>query len=413
MKVLIVGAGGREHALASKINQSPIVDKVYAIPGNDAMVNIAEVHGEIAESDHQAILHFAHHNAIDWVIIGPEQPLIDGLADLLRNANIKVFGPGQDAAQIEGSKLFAKQLMDKYRIPTAEYKEVSSRNEALQYVETCDLPIVIKKDGLAAGKGVIIAFTREDALEGVKTIYQEEKGKVVFESYLEGEEFSLMTFVNGDYAVPFDCIAQDHKRAFDNDQGPNTGGMGAYCPVPHIDASVLEQTNKEIAQPIAKAMAQEGHDFFGLLYIGAILTKDGPKVIEFNARFGDPEAQVLLTRLESDLMQLIIDLENCKPIHFNWKDEAVVGVMLASKGYPGTYEKGHEISGFNLDSHYYVSGLKKEGQCFVNSGGRVILAIGEGPTVEKAQANAYEHARQIKSDNLFYRNDIGNKAITK
>ncbi|MDU5139661.1 phosphoribosylamine--glycine ligase, partial [Staphylococcus sp.] len=231
MKVLIVGAGGREHALASKINQSPIVDKVYAIPGNDAMVNIAEVHSEIAESDHQAILHFAQHNAIDWVIIGPEQPLIDGLADLLRNANIKVFGPGQDAAQIEGSKLFAKQLMDKYRIPTAEYKEVSSRNEALQYVETCDLPIVIKKDGLAAGKGVIIAFTREDALEGVKKIYQEEKGKVVFESYLEGEEFSLMTFVNGDYAVPFDCIAQDHKRAFDNDQGPNTGGMGAYCPV--------------------------------------------------------------------------------------------------------------------------------------------------------------------------------------
>ena len=177
MKVLIVGAGGREHALASKINQSPIVDKVYAIPGNDAMVNIAEVHSEIAESDHQAILHFAQHNAIDWVIIGPEQPLIDGLADLLRNANIKVFGPGQDAAQIEGSKLFAKQLMDKYRIPTAEYKEVSSRNEALQYVETCDLPIVIKKDGLAAGKGVIIAFTREDALEGVKNLSRRKKGK--------------------------------------------------------------------------------------------------------------------------------------------------------------------------------------------------------------------------------------------
>ena len=189
-----------------------------------------------------------------------------------------MFGPGQDAAQIEGSKLFAKQLMDKYRIPTAEYKEVSSRNEALQYVETCDLPIVIKKDGLAAGKGVIIAFTRRRIRRGQK-IYQEEKGKVVFESYLEGEEFSLMTFVNGDYAVPFDCIAQDHKRAFDNDQGPNTGGMGAYCPVPHIDASVLEQTNKEIAQPIAKTMAQEGHDFFGLLYIGAILTKMDLKLL--------------------------------------------------------------------------------------------------------------------------------------
>ncbi|MEQ6029385.1 phosphoribosylamine--glycine ligase [Staphylococcus saccharolyticus] len=411
MKVLVVGAGGREHALASKLNQSTIIDQVFVIPGNEAMRNVAEVHDEIAESDHHGILKFAKQNDIDWVVIGPEQPLIDGLADILRKEQIKVLGPGKDAAQIEGSKLFAKQLMEKYHIPTAEYREVSNRSAAIKYVESCELPVVIKKDGLAAGKGVIIAKSREEAIEGVKAVYPNEEGKVVFERFLEGEEFSLMTFVNGDYAVPFDCIAQDHKCAYDNDEGPNTGGMGAYCPVPHIGKAVLRQTNEQIVQPIAKAMVQEGHEFFGLLYIGAILTKEGPKVIEFNARFGDPEAQVLLTRLDSDLMEHIIALDEQNSIHFEWKDEAVVGVMLASKGYPGNYSKGHEVSGFKLESSYFVSGLKKDGEHFVNSGGRVILAIGEGTTVKEAQKVAYENAQRIKSDNLFYRNDIGDKAI--
>lgn len=411
MKVLVIGAGGREHALASKINQSSLVEKVYAIPGNEAMVKVAEIHNEIAESNHQEIINFAKNKNIDWVIIGPEQPLIDGLGDLLRQQGVKVFGPGQDVAQIEGSKLFAKQLMEKYDIPTADYREVSNQSDALKYVETCELPVVIKKDGLAAGKGVIIAKTRDEAIEGVKAVYPEEQGRVVFESFLEGEEFSLMTFVNGDYAVPFDCIAQDHKRAYDNDEGPNTGGMGAYCPVPHISENVLRQTNERIAQPIAQAMSKEGHHFFGLLYIGAILTKGGPKVIEFNARFGDPEAQVILTRLDSDLMQHIIDLEEREPIDFKWKEEAVVGVMLASKGYPGAYDKGYKVSGFDLDSHYFVSGLKKDGDHFVNAGGRVILAIGEGATVKDAQVAAYNNVDKIESDNLFYRKDIGNKAI--
>lgn len=411
MKVLVIGAGGREHALASKINQSSLVEKVYAIPGNEAMVKVAEIHNEIAESNHQEIINFAKNKNIDWVIIGPEQPLIDGLGDLLRQQGVKVFGPGQDVAQIEGSKLFAKQLMEKYDIPTADYREVSNQSDALKYVETCELPVVIKKDGLADGKGVIIAKTRDEAIEGVKAVYPEEQGRVVFESFLEGEEFSLMTFVNGDYAVPFDCIAQDHKRAYDNDEGPNTGGMGAYCPVPHISENVLRQTNERIAQPIAQAMSKEGHHFFGLLYIGAILTKEGPKVIEFNARFGDPEAQVILTRLDSDLMQHIIDLEEREPIDFKWKEEAVVGVMLASKGYPGAYDKGYKVSGFDLDSHYFVSGLKKDGDHFVNAGGRVILAIGEGATVKDAQVAAYNNVDKIESDNLFYRKDIGNKAI--
>lgn len=412
MNVLVIGAGGREHALAYKLNQSDSVKQVYVIPGNEAMSPVAEVHTEIAETDHQAILEFAKNQNIDWVVIGPEQPLIDGLADILRKHGFKVFGPNKQAAQIEGSKLFAKKLMEKYDIPTADYKEVDCKKNALTYIENCELPIVIKKDGLAAGKGVFIADTIEAARSAIEVMYgDEEEGTVVFESFLEGEEFSLMTFVNGNLAVPFDCIAQDHKRAYDNDEGPNTGGMGAYCPVPHINDDVLKITNETIAQPIAKAMFNEGYHFFGVLYIGAILTKDGPKVIEFNARFGDPEAQVLLSRMESDLMQHIIDLDEGKEIHFKWKDETIVGVMLASKGYPDTYEKGHEVSGFDLNENYFISGLRKQGDTFVTSGGRVILAVGKGNNVAEAQRDAYDKVSHIRSDHLFYRHDIANKAL--
>ncbi|MBA8761291.1 phosphoribosylamine--glycine ligase [Staphylococcus coagulans] len=413
MHVLVVGGGGREHALAHKLNQSQLVSKVFAIPGNVAMNHVAEVHSEIAETEYDRIVEFAKDHQVEWVIIGPEQPLTGGLADLLRAENVKVFGPNQDAAQIEGSKSFAKRLMEKYDIPTADYREINDKEEALAYIETCELPVVLKKDGLAAGKGVIIAETREQAQEAVDILYPEKESKVVFEQFLEGEEFSLMTFVNGDYAVPFDTIAQDHKRAFDQDQGPNTGGMGAYCPVPHISDQVLKEANEKIAQPIAQAMQAEGYDFFGLLYIGAILTNEGPKVIEFNARFGDPEAQVLLTRLESDLMSHIIALDENQPIEMKWKENAVVGVMLASKGYPGNYDKGLAVAGFENDlDHYFVSGLKYENNQYVTSGGRVILAIGEGTTIESAQEQAYQRVAQIESDALFYRNDIANKALS-
>ena len=411
MNVLVIGAGGREHALVSKLHQSPLIEKLYAIPGNDAMTHLAEIHTEIAEADHDTIIQFVQQHHIEWVIIGPEQPLIDGLSNKLRDNHIKVFGPNKEAAQIEGSKSFAKHLMEKYNIPTAEYEEIDNKTAALDYVNECELPIVVKKDGLAAGKGVIIANTREEAIEAVETLYSQEDEKVVFEQFLEGEEFSLMTFINGDYAVPFDCIAQDHKRAYDNDEGPNTGGMGAYCPVPHISNDVLERTNKDIAQPIARALKEEGYDYFGLLYIGAILTKEGPKVIEFNARFGDPEAQVLLSRLESDLMAQIVALDRKEPIRFQWIDDYVVGVMLASKGYPGSYEKGAEVSGFEVNNHYFVSGLKKENDTFLTSGGRVVLAIGKGKTIQQAQKDAYGNVEKIKSDQLFYRKDIGNKAL--
>lgn len=411
MNVLVIGAGGREHALVSKLHQSPLIEKLYAIPGNDAMTHLAEIHTEIAETDHKAILQFVHQHHIEWVIIGPEQPLIDGLSNKLRDNHVKVFGPNKEAAQIEGSKSFAKRVMEKYDIPTADYKEIDNKTEALNYVNDCELPIVVKKDGLAAGKGVIIANTRDEAIEAVEVLYPQEDGKVVFEQFLEGEEFSLMTFINGDYAVPFDCIAQDHKRAYDNDEGPNTGGMGAYCPVPHISNDVLERTNKDIAQPIARALKEEGYDYFGLLYIGAILTKEGPKVIEFNARFGDPEAQVLLSRLESDLMAQIVALDRKEPIRFQWINDYVVGVMLASKGYPGSYDKGAEVSGFELNNHYFVSGLKKENDTFLTSGGRVVLSIGKGKTIQQAQKDAYGNVEKIKSDQLFYRKDIGNKAL--
>ncbi|WP_392449925.1 phosphoribosylamine--glycine ligase [Staphylococcus massiliensis] len=412
MKVLVIGAGGREHALSYKLNDSELVDTVYAIPGSEAMNNVATSISDIKEDDHEGILNFVKDHEVEWVVIGPEQPLTEGLADTLREAGIKVFGPNKAAAQIEGSKSFAKRIMEKYDIPTADYKEIDNKADAMAYVRDCDVPVVLKKDGLAAGKGVIIANTRDEAVEAVEAMYQErEDSKVVFEAFLEGEEFSLMTFVNGDYAVPFSCIAQDHKCAFDNDEGPNTGGMGAYCPVPHIKDEVLRETNDKIAQPIAKAMQAEGYDYFGLLYIGAILTAEGPKVIEFNARFGDPEAQVLLKRMDSDLMQHILDLEAKAPIDMEWKDASVVGVMLASKGYPGAYEKGVKVSGFEDNSDFFVSGLKKDGDDYVTSGGRVILALGEGSDIKEAKAKAYDNVEKIKSDGLFYRKDISDKAL--
>ncbi len=412
MKILVIGSGGREHAIVQKVSQSPHVTHIDVIPGNDAMVELATTHPTIAESDQKTIVEFARQGQIDWVIIGPEQPLIDGLADRLTEAGIDVFGPKQAAAQIEGSKSFAKQLMEKYQIPTAAYREIETKTEALEYVETCELPVVLKKDGLAAGKGVIIAKTRQEALEAVDTLYPQEREKVVFEAFLEGEEFSVMTFVNGNYAVPFETIAQDHKRAFDNDQGPNTGGMGAYCPVPHISQEVLKQVNDRIAQPIAQALENEGYPYFGILYIGAILTDEGPKVIEFNARLGDPEAQVLLRRLESDLMEHILELKAKQPISQKWKAEAVVGVMLASKGYPGTYQKGYEVTGFeDALEHYIVSGLKRDGDVFKTSGGRVILALGEGATIKEAQQAAYQRISKINSEGLFYRKDIADKAL--
>ncbi|UTH14512.1 phosphoribosylamine--glycine ligase [Macrococcus equipercicus] len=410
MKVLVIGSGGREHALAHKVSQSVHVEEVFVIPGNDAMTNVATVVTAIAETDHEKIADFAVAEAIDWVIIGPEQPLTAGLADVLKERGIKVFGPNKKAAQMEGSKSFAKQMMKHYNIPTAAYEMISTKEAALAYIQEHSGPVVLKQDGLAAGKGVIVAMTEQEAVAAVHEFYKDGDTEVVFEEYLQGEEFSLMVFVNDDFIIPLDCVAQDHKRAFDGDTGPNTGGMGAYCPVAHIKEQTMKETNERISYPIARAMKEEGLHYFGLLYIGAIITEEGPKVIEFNARFGDPECQVLLTRLETDLMDIIFALEAKQDITLTWSADTVVGVVLAAKGYPAAYDKGIKVEGYNGELDYYVSGLKYE-DGWKTAGGRVMLAVGSGGTVKDAVEASYQNAAKIKSDGLFYRTDIAHRAL--
>ncbi|TDM27196.1 phosphoribosylamine--glycine ligase [Macrococcoides caseolyticum] len=410
MNILVIGSGGREHALARKLAQSPRVTEVFAIKGNDAMAREATI-VDIAEDDHDAIVQFAQDNTIELVVVGPEQPLIDGLSDRLDEAGIKVFGPNKKAAQMEGSKDFAKALMKRYDIPTASYETIDNKADALEYLDERGTPIVIKYDGLAAGKGVVVAMDRDTAVDAINDFYAEAGAKVVFEEYLEGEEYSLMVLVNDDFCIPFDTIAQDHKRAFDHDEGPNTGGMGAYCPVNHISDDVLKTTYDTIVYPTVRAMHEEGLNYFGVLYVGAILTADGPKVIEFNARFGDPEAQVLLRRLETDLVELIEAAYHKTELDLVWRNKSICGVVLASNGYPGSYAKGAVVEGYDYQDDYIVSALKRVDGTWVTSGGRVMLAFGEGDNLQQAQQAAYENVNKIKSDGLFYRTDIGNKGL--
>lgn len=410
MNILVIGSGGREHALARKLAQSPRVTEVFVIKGNDAMAREATI-VDIAEDDHDAIVQFAQDNAIELVVVGPEQPLIDGLSDRLDEAGIKVFGPNKKAAQMEGSKDFAKALMKRYDIPTASYETIDNKADALEYLDEKGTPIVIKYDGLAAGKGVVVAMDRDMAVDAINDFYAEAGAKVVFEEYLEGEEYSLMVLVNDDFCIPFDTIAQDHKRAFDHDEGPNTGGMGAYCPVNHISDDVLKTTYDTIVYPTVRAMHEEGLNYFGVLYVGAILTAEGPKVIEFNARFGDPEAQVLLRRLETDLVALIEAAYHKTELDLVWRNKSICGVVLASNGYPGNYAKGAVVEGYDYQDDYIVSALKRVDDTWVTSGGRVMLAFGEGDNLQQAQQAAYENVKKIKSDGLFYRTDIGNKGL--
>ncbi|PKF46242.1 phosphoribosylamine--glycine ligase [Macrococcoides caseolyticum] len=410
MNILVIGSGGREHALARKLAQSPRVTEVFVIKGNDAMAREATI-VDIAEDDHDAIVQFAQDNTIELVVVGPEQPLIDGLSDRLDEAGIKVFGPNKKAAQMEGSKDFAKALMKRYDIPTASYETIDNKADALEYLDEKGTPIVIKYDGLAAGKGVVVAMDRDTAVDAINDFYAEAGAKVVFEEYLEGEEYSLMVLVNDDFCIPFDTIAQDHKRAFDHDEGPNTGGMGAYCPVNHISDDVLKTTYDTIVYPTVRAMHEEGLNYFGVLYVGAILTAEGPKVIEFNARFGDPEAQVLLRRLETDLVELIEAAYHKTELDLVWRNKSICGVVLASNGYPGNYAKGAVVEGYDYQDDYIVSALKRVDDTWVTSGGRVMLAFGEGDNLQQAQQAAYENVKKIKSDGLFYRTDIGNKGL--
>ncbi|MGN7176952.1 phosphoribosylamine--glycine ligase [Paenibacillus sp. FSL R5-0490] len=417
MKVLVIGRGGREHAICWKMNQSPSVEQVFAAPGNPGMEDSA-VLAAIQENDQEKLVQFAQENEIDLTVIGPEVPLLEGLADRFEEAGLKVFGPKKAAAEIEGSKSFAKELMKKYAIPTAEYGVFSNYEEAKAYIEAKGAPIVLKADGLAAGKGVIVAMTMQEALSGIEELLLNEKfgqasSTVVIEEFLEGEEFSLMAFVNGETVVPLE-IAQDHKRAFDGDLGPNTGGMGAYSPVPHIGEETIAKAVEQVLYPAAKAMVQEGRSFTGILYAGLIKTAAGPKVIEFNARFGDPETQVILPRMNSDLAEVMLAVLNGEQPEIEWSEEAIVGVVAASKGYPEAYEKGAVLHGLDAlkDVFVFHAGTDRNSSGeYVTNGGRVLLAGARASTLKDAQQKVYSELENLQCEGVFCRKDIADKAI--
>ena len=417
MNVLVIGRGGREHAICTKVSESDKVETVFVAPGNVGMTDVAE-RIAIKETEVAKLVDFAQTQKIDLTIVGPEVPLLLGVVDQFQAAGLKVFGPNQRAAEIEGSKSFAKDLMKKYHIPTGEYQTFSDYEAAKAYIEEKGAPIVIKADGLAAGKGVTVAMNMEDALASIKDMLVGEKfgsasATVVIEEFLAGEEFSLMSFVNGETVIPLE-IAQDHKRAFDGDKGPNTGGMGAYSPVPHIDQKIVQTAIETIVKPTAKAMMEEGRTFTGILYAGLIVTDKGPKVIEFNARLGDPETQVILPRMKSDLVEVILSVLNGETPTIEWYEEDMIGVVIASKGYPDAYEKGAVIQGLDRmeDVSIFHAGtnLNADG-AFTTDGGRVLLVAAKSKTLKNAQDKVYKELEKLESDGVFYRKDIGFKAI--
>jgi phosphoribosylamine---glycine ligase len=419
MNVLIIGRGGREHAICRKVSESLTVEKVYAAPGNVGMVDVAKLIS-IEESEHEQLIQFAKDNGVGLTIIGPEVPLLEGLADKFEAAGLAVFGPRAAAAEIEGSKSFAKEIMKKYQIPTADYAVFTNYEEARNYVEEKGAPIVIKADGLAAGKGVTVALTKEEALASLQEMLIDAKfgaasAQVVIEEFLAGEEFSLMALVNGEVVVPLE-IAQDHKRAYDGDLGPNTGGMGAYSPVPQIGADTVQIAVETVLIPAAKAMVQEGRSFCGVLYAGLIKTPDGPKVIEFNARFGDPETQVVLPRLNSDLVQVVLELLNGGSPTLEWDDQVMIGTVVAAKGYPEAYEKGTVLTGLaDVNPQevftFHAGTAKNEAGEIVTAGGRVLLVGAKAESLVEAQEKVYRELAKLTCDGVFYRKDIGAKAI--
>ncbi|GAB6467314.1 MULTISPECIES: phosphoribosylamine--glycine ligase [Bacillus] len=416
MNVLVIGRGGREHALAWKFAQSEKVEKVYVAPGNEGMRDVATPI-DIDENDFDALVLFAKENHVELTFVGPEIPLMNGIVDRFKEEGLRVFGPNKAAAVIEGSKAFTKELMKKYNIPTAAYETFTDYEEAVQYIEKVGAPIVIKADGLAAGKGVTVAMTLEEALQAAKEMLQDVKfgeasKKVVIEEFLDGQEFSLMAFVNGTTVHPM-VIAQDHKRAFDGDKGPNTGGMGAYSPVPQISESAVQEAIETVLHPTAKAMIQENRSFTGILYAGLILTKDGPKVIEFNARFGDPETEVVLPRLENDLVDVCNAVLDESELTLQWSEESVIGVVLASKGYPEAYKKGDIIKGLDAlqDVIVFHAGTAMKHGDFVTNGGRVLFVACKANSLQEAKDTVYKEIGKIESDGLFYRSDIGYRAI--
>ncbi len=420
MKVLVVGSGGREHAIVKSVAKSSRVTKIYAAPGNAGIAELAEC-VDISVMEFEKMAEFAKKEAIDLTIVGPDDPLVGGIVDVFEEKGLRVFGPRKNAAILEGSKAFSKDLMKKYGIPTASYETFDDAKRAVEYLQTTEYPIVLKADGLALGKGVLICNTKEEAMDGVKTIMMDKQfgsagNRMVVEEFLTGREVSVLCFCDGTNILPM-TSAQDHKRAKDGDQGLNTGGMGTFSPSPFYTKEVAQFCEKEVFKPSMAAMKKEGRDFVGIMFVGLILTERGPKVLEYNARFGDPETQVVLPRMKNDIIDV---MEACidgtlDKINLEFEDNAAVCVVLASEGYPEKYEKGKVITGFeNFEGKddYYVfhAGTKKTEEGIITNGGRVLGVTAKGATLKEARANAYEATKWIEFSNKYMRNDIG-KAI--
>ena len=419
MKLFVVGSGGREHAIAKKLLESPQVEQVFVAPGNDGMTLDGLDLVDIGISEHSKLIDFAKENDIAWTFIGPDDALATGIVDDFNAAGLKAFGPTKNAAELEWSKDFAKEIMVKYGVPTAAYATFSDFEQAKAYIEEQGAPIVVKADGLALGKGVVVAETVDQAVDAAREMLLDNKfgdsgARVVIEEFLDGEEFSLFAFVNGDtfYIMP---TAQDHKRAYDGDKGPNTGGMGAYAPVPHLSEALINQSIETIVKPVLKGMIAEGRPYLGILYAGLIVTAEGPKVIEFNARFGDPETQIILPRLTSDLAQNISDILDQKPTQVTWTDQGVtLGVVVASKGYPLDYEKGvvlPEKTEDDIITYYAGAKFDEKSRALLSNGGRVYMLVTTADSVKEAQEKIYAQLKNQETEGLFYRNDIGSKAI--
>ena len=417
MKIMVVGGGGREHAIIKALKKSPKAEKIYALPGNGGIAADAECVA-IGAKDIDKIVEFAKANAIDFAVVAPDDPLVLGAVDALEEIGIPCFGPRKNAAIIEGSKVFSKNLMKKYGIPTATYEVFDNAKDAEEYLKTAPIPTVIKADGLALGKGVIIAMTREEALEAVSSIMEdkifgESGSKIVVEEFLTGPEVSVLSFTDGKVVIPM-ISSMDHKRAGDNDTGLNTGGMGTVAPNPYYTADIAKECMEKIFIPTINAMNAEGRTFKGCLYFGLMLTPNGPKVIEYNCRFGDPETQVVLPLLESDLLEIMIATSKSElkeeMVKFGTKHACCV--ITASKGYPQKYESGFEIVlPDNTDADFYVAGAKLEGGKLLSAGGRVLGTTAIGNSLEEAIEKAYVATKQIKLENGYYRNDIGQRAL--
>ncbi len=420
MKMLIIGGGGREHAIAWKIAQSPKVEKIFCAPGNPGIADYAQCLN-IDVNDITSLLTFAYEEQIDLTIVGPEAPLVAGIVDVFEDHDLRIFGPSKVAAQLEGSKQFAKEIMEKYDIPTARYASFNEAKAAKDYVRKHGVPCVIKADGLAAGKGVVVAFTEQDALSAIVTImedkaYGEAGLQVVIEEFLEGEEVSILAFTDGKTIMPM-VSSQDHKRIFEGDEGPNTGGMGAYSPAPVYTSEIKKITEERVLAPITRWMKEEKISYHGIIYAGLMITKSGPKVLEFNCRFGDPEAQPVLMRLESDLVDIMLAVTEGRlsDQEISWSDDASVCVVLASGGYPGGYEKGKIIEGLDKvdEAVVFHAGTREVDGKVATGGGRVLGVTAKGSSIHEAINKVYPEVAKISFDGMQYRKDIGQKALKR